>query len=629
MKRAAWVELNPYYVRDIDLDGNGILNIRRWRKLLKAGSENNLFGPIVNIPKNGPKATIRDFTKGNSENEASGDALYDIGKYNERRRNMYETDLFQDTKNAVGGYQGKREIHMGVDIGGPVNTKIYAFCDCEILHFGYNEPKGDYGYVIITSQTIRDYSSIDPNAKATFYSLYGHLSKKSIEKCCIGQKVKKGEIIGYMGDRDENGDWASHVHFQLSINKPETHDLPGVVSDLDHSKACMDFPDPRLVLGDIYLGNGSGRGGMWVTGDTPGIDNYKYEENDSLKGPEHPRFAKREVDAKLPEFKDSPQCSTCGLVNRIMERTDRLLVWNELFKCTRCLKAFYCSKDCQKKHWPTHKRECNKEYKRRKKIANEMQKQCLSYLESQGFPTDMMETVCISTPEEARKLGYLPKKKDQEEAEKLYASYKKRDPGCDPFVSACEKGKRKDVQLFIESGMVSDVNRYDSMGFTGLINAVRKEHVDVVQYLLTLPTISLAKGDRRVGGNPVDYAANFNQKSTDILKLLLNHPQCNTSIINNTNHDNWTAMDCCLGINRSDIGHEIVRLLKEKGGHYNENLDVLMDGNFRLRYGQTYSKDTFDRKAFVRKFEVASGRNLDDQYLPEQIWRPEPGTYCP
>ena len=78
-------------------------------------------------------------------------------------------------------------------------------------------------------------------------------------------------------------------------------------------------------------------------------------------------------------------------------------------------------------------------------------------------------------------------------------------------------------------------------------------------------------------------------------------------------------MDCCLGINRSDIGHEIVRLLKEKGGHYNENLDVLMDGNFRLRYGHTYSKDTFDRKAFVRKFEVASGRNLDDQYLHAQF----------
>ena len=76
MKRAAWVELNPYYVRDIDLESNGILNICRWRKLLKAGRENNLFGPIVNIPKNGPKATVRDFTRGNSENAASKDALF-------------------------------------------------------------------------------------------------------------------------------------------------------------------------------------------------------------------------------------------------------------------------------------------------------------------------------------------------------------------------------------------------------------------------------------------------------------------------------------------------------------------------------------------------------------------------
>ena len=70
-----------------------------------------------------------------------------------RKTNMYETDLFHDTDNAVAGYQGKRDIHMGVDIGGPVNTNLYAFCDCEILHFRYNEPKGDYGHIITTSQT--------------------------------------------------------------------------------------------------------------------------------------------------------------------------------------------------------------------------------------------------------------------------------------------------------------------------------------------------------------------------------------------------------------------------------------------------------------------------------------------
>ena len=129
MKRTAWVELNPYYVQQVDVEENGILELCRWRKILDAGRENKLFEAIVNLPEDGPKAIVRDFTKGINETAASKGSLYDIGKYNERRRNMYETDLFQDTDNAVAGYQGKRDIHMGIDIGGPVNTKIHAFCD--------------------------------------------------------------------------------------------------------------------------------------------------------------------------------------------------------------------------------------------------------------------------------------------------------------------------------------------------------------------------------------------------------------------------------------------------------------------------------------------------------------------
>ena len=29
-------------------------------------------------------------------------------------------------------------------------------------------------------------------------------------------------------------------------------------------------------------------------------------------------------------------------------------------KCTGCKTVFYCNKDCQKKHWKTHKFECKK-----------------------------------------------------------------------------------------------------------------------------------------------------------------------------------------------------------------------------------------------------------------------------
>ena len=47
---------------------------------------------------------------------------------------------------------------------------------------------------------------------------------------------------------------------------------------------------------------------------------------------------------------------------------------------------------------------------------------------------------------EARKLGYLTTKKIRKKL-KIYASYKKRDGVCDPFVGACE-GKRKDHSTF-------------------------------------------------------------------------------------------------------------------------------------------------------------------------------------
>ena len=48
----------------------------------------------------------------------------------------------------------------------------------------------------------------------------------------INISVKKSEIIAHFGDEEENGGWEPHLHFQLSIVKPETHDLPGVVDSV-------------------------------------------------------------------------------------------------------------------------------------------------------------------------------------------------------------------------------------------------------------------------------------------------------------------------------------------------------------------------------------------------------------
>ena len=158
---------------------------------------------------------------------------YSVGKYDEVRPNMYNTELFG----------GTRLIHMGIDIGGPVGTPCMAFAEGEVSHFGYNPEPGDYGNVVITRHDIDG---------TPVWALYGHMDAASIEGKTVGQKVSAGEEIAWFGARHENGGWEPHLHFQLSLVEPGTHDLPGGVAPEDREQALLDYPDPRLVLGPLY-----------------------------------------------------------------------------------------------------------------------------------------------------------------------------------------------------------------------------------------------------------------------------------------------------------------------------------------------------------------------------------------
>ena len=185
------------------------------------------FHPVVHLPD---EYEVRDFTTGDY---IPSKYDYDIGRYDELRPGMYSTELFS----------GTRSLHIGIDIGGPVGTPCMAFEEGEISHFGYNPADGDYGFVIITKHDI---------GGTTVWALYGHLNSESVSGKEVGQKISKGEVICWMGDKDENGGWDPHLHFQLSLIEPETHDMPGVVSPEDREQALRDYPDPRLVLGPIY-----------------------------------------------------------------------------------------------------------------------------------------------------------------------------------------------------------------------------------------------------------------------------------------------------------------------------------------------------------------------------------------
>tara|TARA_Y100001970_G_scaffold48444_1_gene61380 strand:+ start:177 stop:809 length:633 start_codon:yes stop_codon:yes gene_type:complete len=187
------------------------------------------FSNIIDLPKN---VLVHDFTNSNSIKGMHNP--YSIGKYNEKRPNIYKGELFEKTN---------RFIHMGIDIGAPIGTAVKSFFDGKILSFKYNHLKLDYGYTIITEHKFKDQS---------IYALYGHLSKSSITNKTLGQEIHTGEMFAQIGKEDENGGWPPHVHFQLSLLKPKKCNLPGVVSEKDRDIALKIFPDPRIVLGEIY-----------------------------------------------------------------------------------------------------------------------------------------------------------------------------------------------------------------------------------------------------------------------------------------------------------------------------------------------------------------------------------------
>ena len=141
-----------------------------------------------------------------------------VGRYDERRPAMYTHDLFG----------ALRCLHVGIDLGGPAGVAVHAFDEGTILHCGINPEPGDYGHVIVTEH------HFDGRA---LYALHGHLSAHSITQRQPGERFECGAVLGWLGAQAENGGWAPHLHFQLSWQRPQTHDMPGVVDPADRDAA--------------------------------------------------------------------------------------------------------------------------------------------------------------------------------------------------------------------------------------------------------------------------------------------------------------------------------------------------------------------------------------------------------
>ncbi len=157
-----------------------------------------------------------------------------FGGYNELRTLYNRSELFNNEKEA------NRNIHIGLDIWVPAYSDILSPLDAKIHSFQDNDNFGDYGPTIILEH-------IENNR--TFYTLYGHLSRASLETLDVGDRVKAGDKIAELGDLQENGDYAPHLHFQIMENmQGYSGDYPGVVKKDDLDRYLKNCPDPNLLL---------------------------------------------------------------------------------------------------------------------------------------------------------------------------------------------------------------------------------------------------------------------------------------------------------------------------------------------------------------------------------------------
>lgn len=176
---------------------------------------------------------VFDFTKGYDANRTLT-APYGIGRYDEDRKGMYTTELFRAEA------QTPRTIHMGLDIGAGEGTPVFSPVHATVWGTQINRADGDYGGTVILKST--------PFNGHALYMLFGHLSHASTRLLTVGDSIAKGQLVGWLGGKKENGGWNPHLHWQVSRLEPLRVDLPGAVTAAHRDLARRIFPDPTEVF---------------------------------------------------------------------------------------------------------------------------------------------------------------------------------------------------------------------------------------------------------------------------------------------------------------------------------------------------------------------------------------------
>jgi murein DD-endopeptidase MepM/ murein hydrolase activator NlpD len=214
-----------------------VLNKTKFSPVIESESNDYVW---IDISKSNKELEKVDVTNASEFSEyislflKDNNAKIAIGGYNEAR-NIYKRSETFNSSNLE-----ERFIHLGVDLWTKAYTTVLAPLKGKVHSFNNNSGVGNYGPTIILEHNLKGNK---------FYTLYGHLTKDSIEDIIIGETIDKGEMFAAIGNFPINGDYPPHLHFQIIKDLKEMKgDFPGVTSLTNREIDLENCPDPNLIL---------------------------------------------------------------------------------------------------------------------------------------------------------------------------------------------------------------------------------------------------------------------------------------------------------------------------------------------------------------------------------------------
>ncbi len=147
------------------------------------------------------------------------------------RKPVEDIRLTSDFGSRSDPFTGRRRMHQGIDIPGPIGTPIYATADGIVSRA---EWANGYGNLV------------EVNHGNGLQTRYGHLSKLI---ALPNQRVVRGQLIGLMGSTGRST--GSHLHYEVRIAGAAVNPVPyleGTDYELamsQHQRVAMGGPEAR------------------------------------------------------------------------------------------------------------------------------------------------------------------------------------------------------------------------------------------------------------------------------------------------------------------------------------------------------------------------------------------------